>query len=375
MRILFTGGGSGGHFYPIIAVVEELEKITAERKLVPPMLFFASDSAYKPKLLAKHAIRFEKITTGKMRRYFSPLNVLDFFKTAWGVLRAFFVIFHLYPDIIFGKGGYASFPAVLAGKLLHIPVFIHESDSVPGRVNKWAGNFADRIAVSYPEASRFFQKQASRVAWTGNPVRSTIRKTPPEAVHKLLKLDAGSPVMLVLGGSQGAEMINNLILESLVKILPTVQIIHQTGDKNFETVKQRASIILGDSPLKERYKIFDYLEDDTLAMAAGGADIVVSRAGSAIFEIASWGLPSIIIPISDSNGNHQRLNAFNYAKTGAAVVIEEENISPTIFSNELYRLVGNKELMKTMGERALAFYKPDAGRKIAEEILKIGLNH
>jgi UDP-N-acetylglucosamine--N-acetylmuramyl-(pentapeptide) pyrophosphoryl-undecaprenol N-acetylglucosamine transferase len=110
-------------------------------------------------------------------------------------------------------------------------------------------------------------------------------------------------------------------------------------------------------------------------MAAGGADLVVSRAGSTIFEIASWGLPSIIIPITDSNGNHQRLNAFNYAKTGAAIVIEEANLSPIIFANELMRIISNPELKQKMKERALSFYKADAGRKIAEEIINICLKH
>jgi UDP-N-acetylglucosamine--N-acetylmuramyl-(pentapeptide) pyrophosphoryl-undecaprenol N-acetylglucosamine transferase len=375
MKILFTGGGSGGHFYPIIAIVEEIEKIVSEKKLVPPMMFFVSDTPYKPKMLAQHSILFEQVQTGKIRRYFSVLNFLDFFKTIWGVIFGLIKIFKIYPDIIFGKGGYASFPALLAGKLFHIPVFIHESDSVPGKVNLWASNFAERIAISYPEAFTFFQKHKERVAWTGNPVRSTIKKTAPDIVRKFLRLEDNVPIVLVLGGSQGAEIINNLILESLEQTLPHVQIIHQTGDKNFEAVRQRAAVILNNNPLQTRYKIFDYLEDETIAMAAGGADVVVSRAGSTIFEIASWGLPSIIIPITDSNGNHQRLNAFNYAKTGAAIVIEEANLSPIIFANELMRIISNPELKQKMKERALSFYKADAGRKIAEEIINICLKH
>jgi len=130
-----------------------------------------------------------------------------------------------------------------------------------------------------------------------------------------------------------------------------------------------------DEKLQSRYHAFDFLPDSALAMAAGVADLVVSRAGSTIFEIASWGLPSIVIPITESNGNHQRENAFNYLRSGAAIVVEEANLTTHVFTAEVERLRGNPELMKRMAESAKNFGKPDAARKIAEALINICLEH
>ena len=172
MKILFTGGGSGGHFYPIIAVVEALNDLVRERKLLEPELIYAAPDPYDREMLIANGIRFVPTSAGKIRNYFSILNFFDYFKTAWGVLRSVLRVFFLYPDVVFGKGGYASFPTLLAAKLFKIPVVIHESDSTPGRVNRWAGTFAQKIAVSFPEAAHYFPKD--KVAYTGNPVRKSI---------------------------------------------------------------------------------------------------------------------------------------------------------------------------------------------------------
>jgi UDP-N-acetylglucosamine--N-acetylmuramyl-(pentapeptide) pyrophosphoryl-undecaprenol N-acetylglucosamine transferase len=168
MKIIFTGGGSGGHFYPIIAIVEAIQKVTKQKKLLTPEMYFFGPSPYNQGILYDHNIRYKKVSAGKLRRYFSILNFFDLFKTAWGVLGAILDVFDIFPDVVFSKGGYGSFPTVLAARVLRIPVFIHESDSAPGRVNKWAGKFADRIAVSYKEAAHYFK--AEKVAYTGQPI-------------------------------------------------------------------------------------------------------------------------------------------------------------------------------------------------------------
>ena len=156
MRILFTGGGSGGHFYPIIAIAKELTEIVKEKKLLKPDLYYMSPTDYNPSLLFENGIIYKKNSAGKLRRYFSIKNFFDFFKTGWGTLTSLIMIWRLYPDVVFGKGGYASFPALMSAKILRIPVVIHESDTSPGIVNMWAGKFAQRIAISYPEAAKFF---------------------------------------------------------------------------------------------------------------------------------------------------------------------------------------------------------------------------
>lgn len=373
MRILFTGGGSGGHFYPIIAIAEELNSLVKEKRLLKPELFYMSPNPYNPGLLFENGITYKKNSAGKLRRYFSILNFFDLFKTVWGVLVSIIDIYRIYPDVIFGKGGYASFPVLFAGRLLHIPVVIHESDSVPGRVNLWAGKFATRIAVSYPDAAKYFP--AGKVAHTGNPVRNDVAVPITSGAREFLKIEENVPVILILGGSQGAHLINDVLIENLPKLVEKYVIIHQTGKRNFDEAKNISRAVLFDSKYKDRYKPFDYLNSLALRMAAGIASIVVSRAGSTIFEIAAWGTPAIIIPISDSNGDHQRQNAYAYARAGAGTVIEENNLTANILSSAIDRLIQNEEERKRMTAAAKAFYKPTAARVMAEEILKIGLGH
>ena len=149
MKILFTGGGTGGHFYPIIAIVEALYEEAVEKKVLTPKLYYMAPTKYSARELFDHDIEFIYVPAGKIRKYFSLLNFTDVFKTIWGVISAIIKMYKIYPDIVFGKGGYASFPPLFAARLLNIPIIIHESDSAPGRVNAWAAKFAKKIAISY----------------------------------------------------------------------------------------------------------------------------------------------------------------------------------------------------------------------------------
>lgn len=373
MRILFTGGGTGGHFYPIISIAEAIHEIAREKKLVDLELYYMSHTPYDAGVLYENGIIFTKNSAGKLRRYFSIKNFLDLFKTGWGIIVSVYKVYKLYPDVVFGKGGYASFPALLAARILRIPIVIHESDTVPGRVSVWAGKRATRVAVSYKESMKYFPQD--KVALTGNPVRKDISMPITSGAREFLKIEKNVPLILVLGGSQGAEKINNALVEGLKKLVEKNVIIHQVGKSNIAQVKAVADVILADSPYKNRYKPFGYLDELALRMAAGAASVVISRAGSTIFEIASWGRPSIIIPITKSNGDHQRQNAFAYAKAGGCEVIEEANLTPNIIASEIERLVTNKERSEEMSRSAKAFFKPDAARLVATEILKIALEH
>lgn len=373
MRILFTGGGSGGHFYPIIAIAEEVTSIVKEKRLLAPELIYMSNTPYNEGLLYEHNIVYKHTSAGKLRRYFSILNFFDLFRTAWGVLNSVITVWRLYPDVVFGKGGYASFPALLAAKILRIPVVIHESDTVPGRVNAWAGKFADRIALSYKEATKYFPE--GKVAVTGNPVRKDIANPITDGAREFLKLEPNVPVVLILGGSQGAEHINDVVIEGLPSLVEKFEVIHQVGPNHISEVESTSRAVLHDSPHKNRYKPFDYLNPLALRMAAGVASVVVSRAGSTIFEIASWGIPAILIPISDSNGDHQRQNAFSYARVGGGEVIEEANLTSNLLAAEIERLATNESVRSQMKEGAKAFYRPDAAKLVAEEIVKIALSH
>jgi UDP-N-acetylglucosamine--N-acetylmuramyl-(pentapeptide) pyrophosphoryl-undecaprenol N-acetylglucosamine transferase len=374
MKIVFTGGGTGGHFYPIIAIVQKVNQLIDKEKIIGAKLYYISDSPYDKEELFENGLIYEEIKAGKMRLYFSLKNFSDIFKMFFGTINALFKLFTIYPDVIFSKGGYGSFPTIFAARILGIPIIIHESDSVPGRVNKWTGNFAKKIAVSFKEAAEYFPK--NKVAWTGHPIRTEIEHgaSQKEALE-FFKLESNLPVILVLGGSQGAELINNTILNALSRLIKNFQIIHQTGINNYKNVTGEAQVILGHNQEKVRYLPFAFLNPLALKMAAGVATIVISRAGSTIFEIASWGVPSIIVPITESNGNHQRKNAFNYAHTGSCDVIEEANMTANILSSEIERIIEDKDIWKKMANSTKNFNKPDAAYKIAREIMDIALSH
>ena len=375
MKILFTGGGTGGHFYPIIAIAQAIRHKVNETKILPPQFYFMSPTKYNARALFDNEIEYIGVPTGKMRRYFSILNFTDVFKTIYGVISATMSMFSIYPDVVFGKGGYASFPALFAARILRIPVIIHESDSKPGRVNAWAAKFAKKIAVSYPEAAQYFKNQKDRVAYTGNPIRAEIAQPLTNGAHEFLKLEQEVPVVLILGGSQGSATINDTILSSLPELLNRYQVIHQTGKKNIEEIQSTAGVILKDHPYAYRYHPFDYLNELALRMSAGVADVVISRAGSTIFEIAAWGTPSILIPLPATISHDQITNAFAYAKTGAALVIEENNLSSHILIEEIERIHGSASITAAMKEHAKQFARLDSASVIGDAILSIALEH
>lgn len=377
MKILFTGGGTGGHFYPMIAIAQAINQKVTEKKILAPKLYYMAPTKYNPRALFDNEIEFIQVPAGKIRRYFSILNFTDLFKTFWGVISALIKVYRLYPDVVFGKGGYASFPALFAAKILGIPVIIHESDSSPGRVNAWASSFAQKIAISYPEAVENFPKKTDRqkIAFTGNPIRRDVLEPLSNGARELLNLEEITPVVLILGGSQGSQLINDILMDSLNELVNKYQIVHQTGKKNYDSIKETVKVVLQGNPNAYRYHPFDYLNDLSLRMSAGVADVVVSRAGSAIFEISSWGLPSIIIPLSTEVSHDQTKNAFSYARSGACTVIEEHNMSSHILISEIDRIVNNQNIKDKMRQRAKEWSHTDAADKIAEVILEIGLKH
>jgi UDP-N-acetylglucosamine--N-acetylmuramyl-(pentapeptide) pyrophosphoryl-undecaprenol N-acetylglucosamine transferase len=324
-------------------------------------------------MLYENGIRYEWVPAGKWRLYPSIKTLVDMFKLPYGILVAIFKLYKLYPDVVVGKGGYASFPTLFAAKLLRIPVIIHESDTVPGKVSKWAGKFAKKIAISYQDAIQHFPKD--KTAWTGQPVRATILKAAQEGAKEYLKLEEGIPVVALIGGSQGAMILNNVMLDALPDLVNKYEVIHQTGTKNYKETTETAEIVLGDNVNKRHYKPYPFLNDLASKMVAGAADIIISRAGSAIFEFASWGVPSIIIPITKTNGDHQKKNAYAYARGGACEVIEESNLTSSVLETTISDLLSNPEKMASMQRAASAFFKPGAGHAIAEQAVKIALSH
>lgn len=377
MTIAFTGGGTGGHFYPLVAIAEALSDMVREEHLLEPKLYYLAPQPFDEKALFDNGITFIRVPAGKLRRYRSIRNITDSFLTGIGFIRALGTLFRIYPDVVVSKGGYGSVPTVLAAHLLRIPIIIHESDADPGRANLLAAKWAMKIAISFESAAdKFPARLHDKIARTGIPIRKALMRTEPEGARQYLGLEANIPTVLILGGSQGSVRINDTVLSALPDLASIANIIHQTGQENLKNVEAIAQVTLAKHPQANHYHAVGYLSEVSLQRAAGVANIIVSRAGAgSIAEIGIWKIPAILIPIPESISHDQRTNAYAYARTGAAVVIEEENLTPHLLTAEIKRILGNKELAKKMGESAAGFTDPDAARILAHEILAIALTH
>ncbi len=374
MKIVITGGGSGGHFYPLISVADQIREISEEKKILTPQILYLATEPYDSDLLFRNDIEFVKIYAGKLRKNSFFRNILDIFKNIWAVADTFIKMLQIYPDVVFTNGGYVAFPVVFSARILKIPVVIHVSDTVPSRVLLYAGKFADRISIAFPEAGKYFKNK--KVVLIGNPIRDEIKKKQKEGAYEFFNLDFHLPVIWVLGGSQGSAVINNVILDALPKLVQKYQIIHQTGKKNFEYIYGTSGVVLLNNPLKKRYKIFPYMDDLAIKMAAGISDLVIMRAGAgSVNEVANWGLPSILIPISAKVSRDQESNSFAYARSGAGIVIRQKNLKPSILLYEIDRIFQTENLRTEMSKSAKEFFKPGAEKKIAESLLDIVLSH
>jgi len=378
LRILFTGGGTGGHIYPIIAVAEELPFVAGQIPM--DLRYFGAPGPYR-KLLENNGIKVSKIFSAKLRRYFDLRNFFEIpILFPLSILQALWKIFWFMPDVVFSKGGPGSLPVVLVAKFYRIPIIIHDSDSIVGLANRLALRLADKIALSFESTAKVLtedKKLSKKIILVGNPIRRSLinkENLNNETAKKFFGFNPEKPVLLIIGGSQGSARINNFMLEIAEELIKDFQIIHQTGMKNFDEVKKELDIILKKYPEEEknRYKVFAYLEEN-LKDAYLAADLVICRASSgSIFETAAFGKPSILIPLPKSVvGEHQIINAYEYAKTGAAIVIEQPNLELNIFLNQLKKIFSNPEKLNQMSEAAKKFFKPDAARILAEEILKL----
>ena len=370
-RILLTGGGTGGHIYPLIAVAEELYYLANQKQEIEIRYFGPTSNLEKE--FAVIGIKTERIASSKWRRYSSLKNFIDIPKFILSFFQALWKVFWFMPDITFSKGGTGSLAVVLASRFYLIPVIIHESDSVPGLTNLLAARFAQKIFISFKKAAQYFP--AEKTILVGNPIRRHILENIPdsETAKKGFGFNPAEPVILVLGGSQGAVRINNFILDNLEEILKNFQIIHQTGPANFEEIKKESDFLLktlGES-YKGRYYLTGYLENvKEIKNAFAATDLVLSRAGAgAIFEIAAFNKPAILIPLEEAANNHQRINAYEYTETGAAIVLEESNFKPSIFITQVQKILGDGGLKEKMSEVAKKFSQPEASQKIAISLL------
>ncbi|RBP41122.1 undecaprenyldiphospho-muramoylpentapeptide beta-N-acetylglucosaminyltransferase [Garciella nitratireducens] len=309
-KILMTGGGTAGHVTPNIALFPSLRKNGFE------IFYIGTESGIEKKLIEQENIPYFSIKAGKLRRYFDIKNITDISKISKGYFQALSIIHKIKPNIVFSKGGFVSSPVVWAAWTKRIPVIIHESDITPGLANKISIPFSKSICYSFPETINYLPKDKSKL--TGIPVRQNLFQGNKNFGKKLCSFDSKSPIVLIIGGSLGSQVLNNIIRSSLQDLLKNFQICHICGKGNFD---------LNLKNLKG-YKQFEYVSDELPHLFAA-ADIIISRAGATTLnEILALKKPNILIPLSkQASRGDQILNAESYKKHGFSFVIREEELN------------------------------------------------
>ncbi len=369
-RVVLCGGGSGGHIFPLVTVVEYLKKNYGESNF--EFLFIGPTGELDGKVMAENNIPIKAIYCGKLRRYFSLKYLVDFSKMPIGFFQSLWHLMVFMPDVVFAKGGFASVPVVLAAKIYRIPVVIHESDAVPGIANKFLGSIVDAIGVNFEKAKRYFPNK--KVFFAGIPVKSNSIGGDKNKAREFLGIKKEvKPVVLFLGGSQGAMAINEVVIKSLRDLTKKFQVIHQTGTSHFEEMKRMAQV--------KGYKIghSDYYPmafiGKELADILALADVVVSRAGATfVAELAANRKPTILVPISRSANDHQRMNAFELSREKAAVVLEEGNFNRDMLMHYLDEIVFNRDYSLALARNIEKFYYPKSAEILAEKIMEISGN-
>ncbi len=366
-KIVLTGGGTGGHLFPLVSIAEYIKNNYLNEKV--KFIYLGPKGRLEKEIIGDLGIKHKNVLSGKLRRYFSFSYIIDLIKMPIGFLQSLVYLLVDMPDVIFAKGGYASVPVVLAAWLYRIPIIIHESDAKPGMANEFLGSLATRIAISFERAKIHFQPSKTFVS--GNPVSERVLNGSSEEAMKILGMTkVVKPVVFILGGSQGAELINRRILQTLKPLLKSYQVIHQTGDRNYRAVINEAE--------RQGFKIGHC---DYYPMAFVGkeikhfyalADVVISRAGAmTIAEISANEKLSILVPISKSANNHQRINAFEIARLGGAIVLEENNFKSSMILLRLKQLVYDDNIKEKIKNGVGKFHNPQATELIANELMEL----
>ncbi len=366
MKILFTGGGTAGHIFPIIAITREIRRIYPKKNL--EFCYMGPKDEFVRISLVQEEFTIKNIASGKVRRYFSFQNIIDIiFKIPFGTLQSFINLISIKPDLVFSKGGSGSIAVTYAARLLRIPVFLHESDVVPGLSNQVASKWAKKIFISFPKTEYF---NPGKTILVGNPIRKEIMEGDKQTAVEMFNLTLSKPIILFAGGSQGAEAVNDFVLRVLNDILKNYELIHMTGPQNIKQVSAEAQVVM-DKDLDVYYHPVGFLDENKIKHAYKVADLIISRSGAgSIFEIAAVNKPSILIPLPSAAANHQSKNAYAYSETGSCMVIEQENLTPNFFMENIQLLFLHPEKLEEMKQAAAAFAKPMAARSIAREILE-----
>jgi UDP-N-acetylglucosamine--N-acetylmuramyl-(pentapeptide) pyrophosphoryl-undecaprenol N-acetylglucosamine transferase len=377
-RILFAGGGSGGHIFPGLAVIEKLRQEVDNVKFI----WIGTAERIESEIVPRHDVSFKSIQIDYFRRGFTPQSILSNVKVASNLLlfksvkQARRIISEYDPDIIIGLGSFVAGPVVIAASLCHKPSVLLELNAKPGRSTKWAAPYATRICIADPLAEIELRRFKNKIVVTGCPIREEILATDKLTGIRKMGLNPDLKTILVLGGSQGAQKINETFLDAwdlnmrrTHKKISQVQIIHHWGKKSFSSTCDK----LNTKPYSRSYHLFSFINNMSDALAA--SDIVISRAGAnTLAEITAKGIPSILIPFPHAADQHQFHNAQALKLKGAAEIIEEKLLSTDYLLRTIYEILSDPRKQKSMSEASLSLGKPNATTDFMQVIIDAGMS-
>jgi len=370
IKILISGGGSGGHIYPALAVATLLAK-----EYEADILYLGSDDGLENEIIPAAGFRFEVIRAGKLRRYVSWQTLTGVARVPVGMAQAANIVRTFRPAVAFTSGGYVAVPAGLAARLNGVPLLMHQQDVPPNLSNRLLAPLASRISVAFADSLRYFPRR--KTLQLGNPLRQEIldaRLVSPQQARRQLGFMAEIPLILVTGGSQGARHLNQVTSRALPELLPHCQVLQISGKQLFEETRALSEESLAglDEAIKQRYRLVPYLNEEMPA-ALQAAELVVCRSGAAtLSELAVLGKPSVLVPLPPAIGSSpQETNAAMFEQRQAALVITDMNMKPELLVERIMSVLASDALRESMAAAARSFAMPEATRAIAATVLKM----
>ena len=366
MRIIVSGGGTGGHIYPALTLIRALQSKVNNAEI----LYVGTSEGLEADIVPKENIPFETVNIEGFKRSLSPANLMRGMKAAAGVMKAMGIVRRFHPDVAIGTGGYVCGPILLAASLMHVPTLIQEQNVTPGITNKILSKFVTKIAIGTKEAAPSFP--SDKTIFTGNPIRREVIEARRSDGMKSFGLDPRKKTLLVSGGSRGARTINRAMIGVLEHYAgdPSVQIIHVTGSAGYDDTMKRIRESNIDVEGAGNLFVKKYLYDMPTALAA--ADLAVFRAGAiGIAELMARGVPSVLVPYPYAAANHQEHNARAIEAAGAARVILDKDLRAESLLATLAELLTESDKLKKMARSAKRLGRPKAADEIADIVLKI----
>ena len=370
MRVLVSGGGTGGHVYPALSIATQLrEKYQAE------IVFLGSDDGLETEIVPAAGFRLATVKAGKLRRYVSWQTITGVMRVPMGMIQAIDIVGKFHPQVVFTSGGYVAVPAGLAARLNRVPLLMHQQDVPPNLSNKLVSPLATRISVAFTDSLAYFP--AHKTLQMGNPIRQAmldIRQTLPQEARQTLGFEEREPLLLITGGSQGARHLNQIVCEALPDLLAHCQVLQISGKELYSEAHELSNSILAhlDESLRKRYRLVAYLNEE-MPLALQAADLVLCRSGaSTLSELAVLGKPSILVPLPPAIGSSpQEANAEMFERKAAAEVIKDHDLKPRELVERVKYVLSSSTRLEAMAKASSSFAKPQATQEITAELVKI----